>query len=101
MRRNGVLNLPTNSILSSTTSTSATIYSSSTTTTTTTRDLPSWTISENHANKTEYSCVICMDTYSKGETVNGLPQCTHFFHCKCIQEWLVGSNSCPTCRSIV
>ncbi|CAF1300764.1 unnamed protein product [Adineta steineri] len=108
MRRNGVLNLPTNSILSSTTSTSATIYSSSTTTTTTTRDLPSWTISENHANKTEYSCVtfcltfqICMDTYSKGETVNGLPQCTHFFHCKCIQAWLVGSNSCPTCRSIV
>ncbi|CAF1318940.1 unnamed protein product [Rotaria sordida] len=89
IRRNGVLNPAANFNPSSTASISATINSSSTTT----QNISTWTINENQANNDGCTCVICMNTYSKGETVNGLPHCTHFFHRKCIQAWLVGSNA--------
>ncbi|CAF0994087.1 unnamed protein product [Rotaria magnacalcarata] len=65
------------------------------------QNLPSWTIDDKYVNKEDYSCVICMDTYVKGECVHGLPRCSHYFHSKCIEAWLVGSNDCPVCRSKV
>ena len=63
--------------------------------------LPSWKIDEKYVNKEDYSCVICMDTYVKNERVHGLPGCTHYFHSKCIQTWLLGKSECPLCRSKV
>jgi hypothetical protein len=98
MRSNGVLNVtfplniseerPINSV-------SATTVSSTTT------NLPEWTIDEQFVNKETYTCVICMDTYMKGDKVNGLPQCSHYFHVNCIKAWLVGTHDCPVCRSKV
>ncbi|CAF1238466.1 unnamed protein product [Adineta steineri] len=100
MRRNGVLNplarLNANATSSSTSAatTTATVSVSSTTT----GNLPTWTIQEEFVNKETYSCVICIDTYVKGAIVNGLPNCSHYFHSSCIRTWLVGSDQCPTCN---
>ncbi|CAF1197047.1 unnamed protein product [Adineta steineri] len=101
MRTNGVLNplarLNTSGASSSTSAatTTATVCLSSTTT----GNLPTWTIQEEFVNKVTYSCVICMDTYVEGDTVNGLPNCSHYFHSSCIGTWLVGSDQCPVCRA--
>lgn len=27
--------------------------------------------------------------------------CKHLFHRKCIEKWLLKSNSCPNCRAII
>ena len=101
MRRNGVLNPPATLNISDN---SPSTYDATTTATaslsaTITTKLPAWIIDENFVNKESYSCVICMDTYVKGENVNGLPKCIHYFHSKCIGAWLVGSDCCPVCRS--
>ncbi|CAF4342418.1 unnamed protein product, partial [Adineta steineri] len=86
MRTNGVLNplarLNTSGASSSTSAatTTATVCLSSTTT----GNLPTWTIQEEFVNQVTYLCVICMDTYVEGDTVNGLPNCSHYFHSSCI-----------------
>ena len=43
-------------------------------------------------------CVICLDNYSEGVSLCGLP-CGHCFHRKCIVVWLMRDNHyCPICR---
>jgi hypothetical protein len=97
MRTNGVLNVTPPLNISEQT----TVSSVSATTVSSTMNLPQWTIDEQFVNKEAYTCVICMDTYMKGDNVNGLPLCSHYFHANCIKAWLVGSNDCPVCRSKV
>lgn len=43
-------------------------------------------------------CAICLSEFVAGERVRVLPKCNHGFHVKCIDRWLMGSSSCPTCR---
>ena len=44
-------------------------------------------------------CTICQETYDTDNTVKLLP-CGHFFHCTCIEPWLLNcSNLCPICRN--
>ena len=44
-------------------------------------------------------CVICMEEYKETDEVIELP-CNekHFFHSKCITDWLNSNNSCPLCK---
>ena len=44
-------------------------------------------------------CVICMEEYKETDEVIELP-CNekHFFHAKCITDWLNSNNSCPLCK---
>jgi hypothetical protein len=60
-------------------------------------DLPKWEVDENES-KSE-TCVICIDKFSKGEQITGLPNCVHHFHGNCINAWLQGSNVCLLCRA--
>jgi len=97
MRTNGVLNVTSPLNISE----ERPINSVSSTTETSRTNLPEWIIDEQFVNKETNTCVICMDTYMKGDKINGLPQCSHYFHANCIKAWLVGSHDCPVCRSKV
>eukprot|EP01103_Thecamoeba_quadrilineata_P018187 TRINITY_DN6803_c0_g1_i1.p1 TRINITY_DN6803_c0_g1~~TRINITY_DN6803_c0_g1_i1.p1 ORF type:complete len:276 (+),score=14.93 TRINITY_DN6803_c0_g1_i1:22-849(+) len=43
------------------------------------------------------NCTICLLDFETKDMVRCLP-CEHFFHEKCVDEWLSISNSCPLCR---
>lgn len=44
------------------------------------------------------TCVICLSDYALGEMVSILP-CLHYYHKKCISDWLPRVNTCPICRA--
>jgi len=48
------------------------------------------------------TCIICrdvMDVQGIHGVCKKLPGCGHAFHKHCLREWLVQSQSCPTCRA--
>ena len=46
-------------------------------------------------------CTICQENYEPTTKLKILP-CGHFFHCGCIEPWLLNcSNLCPICRTKV
>jgi hypothetical protein len=52
---------------------------------------------ESKEKNSEY-CTICQENYNSDTQVKTLP-CGHFFHCECIEPWLLNcSNLCPICR---
>nr|XP_017233969.1 PREDICTED: RING-H2 finger protein ATL67-like [Daucus carota subsp. sativus] len=44
-------------------------------------------------------CAICLCEYKEGEMLRMLPDCKHWFHLKCVDEWLKLNASCPVCRN--
>lgn len=47
-----------------------------------------------------YRCAICMVDFVVGEPIRLLP-CMHFYHMRCIDEWLMRSFCCPSCMERV
>ncbi|GAB2215180.1 hypothetical protein Droror1_Dr00019559 [Drosera rotundifolia] len=45
------------------------------------------------------TCAICLSEYVPQETLRTIPECNHFFHAKCIDEWLRMKGTCPVCRN--
>lgn len=43
-------------------------------------------------------CVICLESFSHGETCRVFPVCSHIFHSGCIDAWLKDHLTCPVCR---
>ena len=43
------------------------------------------------------TCIICINEIVKGASCLKI-SCGHIFHFKCVEEWLVKENKCPTCR---
>lgn len=43
------------------------------------------------------ACSICLEEYVDGDSLRIL-MCQHHFHTACVDEWLRGSQVCPTCR---
>ena len=43
------------------------------------------------------SCSICLEEYEVGTYKREL-SCSHTFHKKCIDKWLLNSNCCPLCK---
>ena len=57
-----------------------------------------YTLNENkHDNE---RCPICLEDYNIGDTLNELI-CNHFYHKKCINNWIISNNNCPICRSSI
>lgn len=44
-------------------------------------------------------CSICLGEYREGEMLRMMPDCRHYFHLPCIDEWLRLHASCPVCRT--
>ncbi|GMJ03860.1 Arabidopsis Toxicos en Levadura 96 [Hibiscus trionum] len=45
------------------------------------------------------TCSICLSEYEAKETIRTIPDCDHYFHSSCIDEWLVLNAACPICRN--
>ncbi|KAI3421456.1 RING-type domain-containing protein, partial [Psidium guajava] len=44
------------------------------------------------------TCPICLGEYQPKETLRSIPDCNHYFHVDCIDEWLRLNATCPLCR---
>eukprot|EP00755_Sulcionema_specki_P024633 Sspe_Gene.15132::Locus_5254_Transcript_2_4_Confidence_0.500_Length_961::g.15132::m.15132 len=42
-------------------------------------------------------CIMCLEEYSVGDKARMLP-CHHYYHSKCIEDWLKRSRTCPLCQ---
>ncbi|KAI0916656.1 hypothetical protein AcV5_003082 [Taiwanofungus camphoratus] len=51
--------------------------------------------------ETEERCPICLDDYQPEDTVLKVPDCSHWFHGGCLEQWLKGAQTCPVCRGRV
>ncbi|KAF0896917.1 hypothetical protein E2562_030767 [Oryza meyeriana var. granulata] len=47
----------------------------------------------------ETACPVCLADFADGETIRLLPECMHYFHAACIDEWLRTRATCPLCRA--
>ncbi|KAE8710811.1 putative RING/U-box superfamily protein [Hibiscus syriacus] len=45
------------------------------------------------------TCPICLDEYQAKEKLRTIPDCKHYFHADCIDEWLKLNAACPLCRN--
>eukprot|EP00270_Netrium_digitus_P005637 TRINITY_DN1754_c0_g1_i2.p1 TRINITY_DN1754_c0_g1~~TRINITY_DN1754_c0_g1_i2.p1 ORF type:complete len:210 (+),score=16.41 TRINITY_DN1754_c0_g1_i2:224-853(+) len=52
-------------------------------------------VEEGHSTVT---CVVCLEDYSFGDLLRQLPECRHYFHVDCIDEWFTRHKTCPVCR---
>ncbi|OIW11116.1 hypothetical protein TanjilG_22923 [Lupinus angustifolius] len=44
-------------------------------------------------------CPICLSEYEPKEMLRTIPECNHYFHALCIDEWLKMNATCPLCRN--
>ncbi|CAH1451554.1 unnamed protein product [Lactuca virosa] len=44
------------------------------------------------------TCAICLSDYKSKESLRTIPECNHYFHVECIDEWLKLNATCPVCR---
>nr|XP_043628753.1 putative RING-H2 finger protein ATL21A [Erigeron canadensis] len=49
--------------------------------------------------KDDGTCPICLSDYKPKEEVRTIPECNHYFHAECIDEWLKLNATCPICRN--
>ncbi|CAG9328699.1 unnamed protein product [Blepharisma stoltei] len=49
-----------------------------------------------HMKESGYCC-ICLDTIDLKETITNIG-CTHKFHSKCIDVWILNNPTCPVCK---
>ena len=43
-------------------------------------------------------CSICQENYENGQIIRKINHCHHFYHQKCLDEWLEGNTKCPECQ---
>ncbi|KAL1326427.1 hypothetical protein HN51_036522 [Arachis hypogaea] len=48
---------------------------------------------------TDNTCSICLCEYEPKDTLRTIPECNHYFHAECIDEWLRMNGTCPLCRN--
>jgi hypothetical protein len=73
-------------------------------------DQPGQVQSENETNNTQEdmeeddplhpSCAICLKNYVVTDKIcwSKNPECSHYFHCACVELWLLRNDNCPFCR---
>ncbi|KAI7725278.1 hypothetical protein M8C21_026076 [Ambrosia artemisiifolia] len=67
---------------------------------TTIESYPKTTLGESCRLPTEdNTCAICLSDYKPKESLRTIPECNHYFHADCIDEWLKLNATCPVCRN--
>jgi E3 ubiquitin-protein ligase RNF11 len=61
--------------------------------------LPTATWSKDEEQKVN-ECAICFEDFDEGDSIRYLP-CVHFYHQKCVDDWLIRSFTCPSCMAPV
>ena len=56
-------------------------------------------VSKYVAGKKKEQCLICLSEFKDKEEIRNL-YCNHFFHRKCIDNWLNINKTCPLCKEI-
>ncbi|KAL6184106.1 hypothetical protein ACLB2K_045510 [Fragaria x ananassa] len=51
-------------------------------------------------NPNDKTCSICLCEYQHREIIRTIPQCKHYFHANCIDEWFKKDVTCPLCRDL-
>eukprot|EP00741_Cyanophora_paradoxa_P005951 tig00000950_g5769.t1 len=59
--------------------------------------LPKMPFTPDLVSEEDASCVMCLEAYEPGVELRQLP-CRHYFHRKCIDNWLTIKCTCPLCR---
>ncbi|KAI3812802.1 hypothetical protein L1987_17514 [Smallanthus sonchifolius] len=49
--------------------------------------------------KDDDTCPICLSKYEPRDALRTIPECDHYFHVGCIDEWLRLNATCPLCRN--
>lgn len=49
--------------------------------------------------KNPFDCVVCLCEFELDDKLRLLPKCSHAFHMKCIDTWLLSHSTCPLCRA--
>lgn len=47
----------------------------------------------------EENCAICKNSFVKNNIIRKINNCSHKFHCECIDKWFTTHNNCPICRA--
>uniref|UniRef100_A0A7N0R9H7 RING-type E3 ubiquitin transferase n=1 Tax=Kalanchoe fedtschenkoi TaxID=63787 RepID=A0A7N0R9H7_KALFE len=45
-------------------------------------------------------CSICLCEYKPNDVLRTIPDCNHYFHSDCVDEWLKLNATCPVCRKM-
>jgi len=61
--------------------------------------LPTTTWKSAEAQKVR-ECPICFEDFEENDEIRYLP-CCHFYHSKCVDDWLIRSFTCPSCMEPV
>lgn len=46
----------------------------------------------------ENQCPICLIDFEEKDELRKLPECSHYFHQSCVDEWFKRNHTCPLCR---
>uniref|UniRef100_A0A4W5RDX4 RING-type E3 ubiquitin transferase n=1 Tax=Hucho hucho TaxID=62062 RepID=A0A4W5RDX4_9TELE len=57
----------------------------------------SYGASDSLSSSSTSDCAICLEKYIEGEELRVIP-CSHRFHKKCVDPWLLQHHTCPHCR---
>ena len=77
------------------------------------RSLPTLTVGEQRPEHVGGECAVCLSEFKPGDELRVLP-CTHCFHAKCVDQWLLGNGrsraqsstssrglpTCPLCKTV-
>jgi len=44
-------------------------------------------------------CSICLEPINIADLQTAITKCNHYFHIKCISNWIYENNNCPVCRN--
>ncbi|KAL9665284.1 hypothetical protein QQ045_020699 [Rhodiola kirilowii] len=63
---------------------------------------PKYVLSQNDAllKPNTGPCSICLCEYKAQDMLRSIPDCNHYFHSDCVDEWLKLNATCPVCRKI-